>query len=179
MSLKYFSITINQRFFFYNRLYTFTNEVKKMFFVFFQLDLIFFPNIKWLDHPAQYRWLQVTYQVGVFVSRSSLNCFETNQIWIMSILQFVNVLYFTFQAIYMTVPTILIIFVIVFWEGLLGGCCYVNTYNSIAKDVPIRYRSFCMGLTTTGMSLGVVSAGLLAIPIHNLICQMPTPSVLV
>lgn len=44
----------------------------------------------------------------------------------MSIFQFVNVLYFTFQAIYMTVPMMWIIFVIVFWEGLLGGCCYVR-----------------------------------------------------
>lgn len=131
-------------------------NTKKIFFLSLQLDLIFFPNIKWLDHAAQYRWLQVTYQIGVFVSRSSLSFYETNQIWIMSILQFVNVIYFTFQAIFMTVPTIYYVFILVFWEGLLGGCCYVNTFNTIAKDVPIRYRSFTMGLTTMGMSLGVV-----------------------
>lgn len=144
----------------------------------FQLELIFFPNI-WLDHASQYRWLQVDYQLGVFVSRSSINFFETNQLWIMSILQFVNVIYFTMQAIFMTVPTIWIIFIIVFWEGLLGGCCYVNTFNRISKELPTRYKSFGMGLTTIGQSCGVVLAGLLAIPIHKVICQMPAPTVLI
>lgn len=145
--------------------------------LFFQLDLIFFPNI-WLDHAAQYRWLQVTYQTGVFISRSSLSCFETSQIWLMSGLQFVNVIFFITQSVYMMVPTIFVIFIMVFWEGLLGGCCYVNTYNRIAREVPMRYRSFGMGLTTIGQTLGIVAAGLLAIPIHSMICNMPAPSVL-
>lgn len=127
----------------------------------FQLDLIFFPHI-WLDHASQYRWLQVDYQIGVFVSRSSLSLFETNQIWIMSVLQFVNVIYFGFQAVFMYVPTIWIVFIIVFWEGLLGGCCYVNTFNRISKELPIRYKQFGMGMTTIGQSCGVVLAGLLA-----------------
>lgn len=140
--------------------------------------MIFFPNI-WLDHAAQYRWLQVTYQFGVFVSRSSLSCFEINQIWLMSGLQLINAIYFTIQAIFMSVPTIYIIFMIVFWEGLLGGFCYVNTYNRITKEVPMRYRSFGMGLTTIGQTLGIIAAGLLAIPIHDMICKMPAPSVLV
>lgn len=121
----------------------------------------------------------------------------------MSILQFVNVIYFAFQAVFMTVPSIWIVFVIVFWEGLLGGCCYVNTFNRISKELPLRYKAFGMGMTTIGQmncqliasmkqlhfincsfslflgqSCGVVLAGLLAIPIHNVICQMPTPSVL-
>lgn len=78
----------------------------------------------------------------------------------------------------MVVPTIWIVFAIVFWEGLLGGCCYVNTFNRISIELPIRYKSFGLGLTTIGQSCGVVLAGLLAIPIHKLICKMPAPSVL-
>lgn len=94
----------------------------------FQFDLIFFPNI-WLDHSKQYQYLQITYQIGVFVSRSSLAFFTTNALWMMALLQFVNVLYFTFQAIFLTVPSIYIVFVITFWEGLLGGAAYANTLN--------------------------------------------------
>lgn len=146
-------------------------------FVYFQLDLIFFPET-WLDQSAQYRWLQVTYQIGVFVSRSSLSLFSTDQIWLMSILQFVNVIFFTFQAIFMTVPMIWVIFIVVLWEGLLGGCCYVNTFNRISKELPMQYKSFGLGLTTVGQSCGIVLAGLLAIPIHHVICKMPAPSVL-
>lgn len=140
-------------------------------------DLIFFPNI-FLNHSEQYRWLQITYQIGVFISRSSLSCFSTNQIWIMAILQLVNVIYFTYQAIFMTVPTILIIFILVFWEGLLGGCCYANTFNRMAQELPIQYKSFGMGMTAIGQSVGVVLAGFLSIPIHNVICKLPAPVVL-
>lgn len=138
------------------------------------MDVIYFPHI-WLDQASQYRWLQVIYQVGVFVSRSSLSCFQTNQIWLMSILQFVNAIYFLAQAVFMTVPTIWIVFIIVFWEGLLGGCCYVNTYNRLSKELPIQYKSFGMGLTTIGQSSGIVAAGLMTIPLHRWICQTPAP----
>lgn len=152
------------------------NFLKYFFFVplvaLFQYELIFFPSI-WLDHSAQYRWLQVDYQVGVFISRSSVNFFETKHIWFMSILQFFNVIYFTYEAVYLTAPTIWIIFGLVFWEGLLGGCCYVNTFNRITKELPTRYKSFGMAFAGIGESLGIVGAGLLSIPIHNVICQMP------
>lgn len=141
------------------------------------LDLIFFKKSV-LDRPAQYRWLQATYQIGVFVSRSSLSLFSTDHIWLMSIFQFLNVVYFTFQAIFMMVPTISVIFIIVFWEGLLGGCCYVNTFNRISKEVPVQYKLFGLGVTTIGQSLGIVYAGLLAIPIHQWICSLPAPNVL-
>lgn len=96
----------------------------------------------------------------------------------MAILQLVNVIYFTYQAIFMTVPTILIIFILVFWEGLLGGCCYANTFNRMAQELPIQYKSFGMGMTAIGQSVGVVLAGFLSIPIHNVICKLPAPVVL-
>lgn len=118
------------------------------------------------------------YQIGVFVSRSSLSLFSTDQIWLMSILQFFNLLFFSYQAVFLVIPNIYIIFGIVFWEGLLGGCCYVNTFARISKELPMQYKCFGLGLTTIGQSCGVVLAGLLAIPIHNLICNMPAPKVL-
>lgn len=91
----------------------------------------------------------------------------------MSLLQSLNVIYFLYEAIYLSTPSIWIVFVLVFWEGLLGGLCYVNTFNRITREVPAEYRSFGMGVTTVGESFGVVAAGLLAIPIHNVICQLP------
>lgn len=91
----------------------------------------------------------------------------------MSILQFANVWYFAYEAIYLATPTIWIVLAFVFWEGLLGGCCYVNTFNRITKELPQQYRSFGMGFVAIGESIGVVTAGLLAIPVHNVICRMP------
>lgn len=137
-----------------------------------QYELIYFPNI-WLNHEAQYRWLQVDYQIGVLISRSSIALFEFKHIWLMSLLQLMNVVYFMYEAIYLSTPSIWIVFGLVFWEGLLGGLCYVNTFNRITREVPEQFRSFGMGVTTVGESFGVVAAGLLAIPIHNVICQLP------
>ncbi|MPC10984.1 Battenin [Portunus trituberculatus] len=52
------------------------------------LELVYFPEDRtWLDHHAQYRWYQVTYQVGVMVSRSSVNFVHVNHIWKTSVLQ--------------------------------------------------------------------------------------------
>lgn len=52
----------------------------------FQYELIEFDDI-WLSHAEQYRWLQVDYQIGVFISRSSVNLVTINKIWIMAVLQ--------------------------------------------------------------------------------------------
>lgn len=78
----------------------------------------------------------------------------------------------------MTVPTIWIVFVIVFYEGVLGGMCYANCLNRLALELSPQYKSFGLGLTVIGQSIGVVLAGFLAIPIHNFICKMPAPVVL-
>lgn len=48
--------------------------------------MIYFENI-WLTHAEQYRWYQVLYQLGVFVSRTSVNLFPIEKIWILTILQ--------------------------------------------------------------------------------------------
>lgn len=138
--------------------------------------MVQFDNI-WLEHSQQYRWLQVDYQIGVFISRSSVNLIQFNQIWIMSVLQFVNVVYFLFEVFYFFTPSIWIIFAIVFWEGLLGGGAYVNTFYRITKEIsPHSRKQFAIAATTISDSGGIALAGLLAIPTHNAICKMPLPT---
>ena len=50
-------------------------------------------------------------------------------------LQFLNVIFFAFEAVYLFVPSIWIIFAVVLWEGLLGGAAYVNTYYKTSIEV--------------------------------------------
>jgi hypothetical protein len=50
-------------------------------------------------------------------------------------LQFLNVIFFTLEAIYLFVPNIWIVFAAVLWEGLLGGAAYVNTFYRISVEV--------------------------------------------
>lgn len=139
--------------------------------------MIVIPN-SWLDPASQYRWLQVIYQVGVFVARSSLTLFSIKYIWALSLLQLLNLIFFTFQVLFMMVPTVWIIFIMVLWEGCISGFAAINTYNRVATELPIQYKSFGMSLTTVSSTLGVVFAGFLAIPIHNEICKTPAPSIL-
>lgn len=134
-----------------------------------------FKNI-WIDHEAQYRWLQVDYQIGVFISRSSVNIITINKIWLMSVFQLINVLIFLTEVVTFFSPTILIVFGIVFWEGLLGGGAYVNTFYRMSKEVPEDRRNFALGVVPVADAIGIALAGVFAIPTHNALCRLPMPS---
>lgn len=109
----------------------------------------------------------MTYQIGVFVSRSSVNIVQIKQLWIMAVLQGLNVIFFTFEAIYMFTPSIWIIFGMIFFEGLLGGGAYVNTFYRMSKEIPATRREYSMSVVTLSDSIGITIAGFLAMPAHN------------
>lgn len=52
----------------------------------FQFELMLFEGI-WLPKKTQYFWYQVDYQLGVFISRSSVNIFPVNKLWVLPIIQ--------------------------------------------------------------------------------------------
>lgn len=129
-------------------------------------ELVYFPDI-FIDSSAQYRWYQVTYQIGVFISRSSVNIVQIKQIWVMALLQGLNLIFFWFEAIYMFTPSIWIIFAMIVFEGLLGGGAYVNTFYRMSKEVPATRREYSMSVVTLSDSLGIMIAGFVAMPTHN------------
>ncbi|GAB0100351.1 Battenin [Sergentomyia squamirostris] len=135
-------------------------------------ELIYFPGI-WLDKDNQYRWLQVDYQIGVFISRSSVNIISFKRVWIMAVLQFLNVVFFLFEVFYSFSPSIWLIFAIVLWEGLLGGGAYVNTFYRMSKEMSPNRKAFAISVTAVSDSVGIALAGLIAIPTHNAICRLP------
>lgn len=137
-------------------------------------ELIYFED-EFIDNATQYKWLQVLYQIGVFVSRSSVNLFHISNIWLMSILQLLNVFIYTFEAIYAYIPSIWIVFVLTLWEGLLGGGAYVNTFYKISKDVPEDRKQFSMSVTSLSDAIGITFAGIFALPAHNAICKLNKP----
>jgi battenin len=135
-------------------------------------ELVIFKNI-FLTKEEQYRAFQISYQLGVFVSRSSVNLVQIKRTWIMSVIQGFIAVYFMFEAIYLFTPNILIIFVIIFIEGLQGGLAYVNTYYRMTQEVPQNYKAYAMNIVAMGDSFGIIAAGFLAIKAHNWICQLP------
>ncbi|CAO1390994.1 unnamed protein product [Diamesa serratosioi] len=135
-------------------------------------ELVYFPDI-FLKNSEQYRWYQVMYQIGVFISRSSVNVVKLNHIWLMAVLQFGVMIFFFAEAILMFTPNIWIIFASILFEGLLGGGAYVNTLYRITKEIPATRREYAMGVVSLSDSIGITLAGFIAMPTHNWICGMP------
>ncbi|KAI1914371.1 hypothetical protein LOZ61_002274 [Ophidiomyces ophidiicola] len=92
------------------------------------------------------------YQVGVFISRSSTPFFRVHDLYFPSFLQLANLAILTLQALFNFIPNVYVIFIIVFWEGLLGGLVYVNTFAEITDRVPEEDREFSLGATTVSDS---------------------------
>ncbi|CAJ0953661.1 unnamed protein product, partial [Mesorhabditis belari] len=127
-----------------------------------------------LTKNSQYRWYQVLYRFGVFISRSSMAIVKLPVffLYLLPILQIGNAVFFYFEAVYAFLPHIIVAFVIIFIEGLYGGSAYVKTLNHIHQTVEPDVREFSLGASTTADVSGIVVASFLAIYLHNQICNM-------
>lgn len=111
------------------------------------------------------------YQLGVFVSRSSLPFIRIRSLYTPSILQVANLLALTTHALYPYIPSVWFVFAIVFWEGLLGGLVYVSAFAAIREEVPEEEREFSLGATTVSDSSGIFVAGLLGVAMESVLCS--------
>ncbi|KAI5966285.1 BTN1 [Candida pseudojiufengensis] len=101
------------------------------------------------------------YQLGVFISRSSISFgLRIRKLYLLSILQFLNVVITVFQSVYdIPFTKIWLLLILIFYEGLLGGFSYVNTFMSVSEEVPKSNREFSMGSVSISDGLGIVLAG--------------------
>jgi battenin len=120
---------------------------------------------------AFYPAYNAIYQAGVFVSRSSTPFFRIHNLYLPSILQILNLALLTCHSLFNFIPSIWIVFLIIFWEGLLGGLVYVNTFAEISDRVPDEDREFSLGATTVSDSAGICIAGFLSMPWELLLCR--------
>lgn len=128
------------------------------------------------DMPfAKFRDAYVTYgtlyQLGVFISRSSSSFVRIRRVYIPSLLQLVNLVLLVIQAKYMILPNVYVVMAIVFYEGLLGGAAYVNTFMLVSEKVPHKDREFAMGSVGVSDSAGVVCAGLISMWLEKSLCR--------
>jgi battenin len=110
------------------------------------------------------------YQLGVFISRSSLPFIRVRTLYTPSILQVLNLIGLTAHAMYPFIPSVYFVFAIVFWEGLLGGLVYVSTFAAIREEVPEEDREFSLGATTVSDSAGICLAGFVSIGMEKALC---------
>ena len=136
-------------------------------------ELLYFENSPFLtEHKTQYRWYSALYGAGVFISRSSIRFIQIKFLPIFPILQIINVLIALSQIFFGYMPSIWIIIVLILWEGIVAGSCYVNAFNLVSIEVPKQNKEFAIAITSLANSCGVALAGLVAIPVHNAICEL-------
>jgi battenin len=123
------------------------------------------------EFRAFYPTYNAIYQVGVFISRSSTPFFRVHHLYAPSFLQIANLVVLTLHAMFDFLPNIWFIFAIVFWEGLLGGLVYVNTFAEITDNVPLEDREFSLSATTVSDSGGICIAGFIGMAFEKGLCR--------
>ena len=85
---------------------------------------------------------QFCYQCGVLISRSSLACVRIRKVWVLTILQLVNVVFWFTQAkvLFLSsdeeskeVGMAVGLFLLMVFVGLMGGASYVNVFYNILE----------------------------------------------
>ncbi|XP_060636534.2 battenin [Anolis sagrei] len=135
-------------------------------------ELLYFREAPF-SHPQQYRWYQMLYQAGVFISRSSAACIRIRQIWLLAVLQCLNMVFLVIAVSYMFLPSIYLVFVMIIYEGLLGGASYVNTFHCVSAESQPEHREFAMGVACVADTFGISLSGAIAIPVHDYFCRLP------
>ena len=120
---------------------------------------------------AFYPAYNAMYQAGVFISRSSTPFLRVHHLYLPSFLQVVNLIVLTLHALFNFIPNVYIIFAIIFWEGLLGGLVYVNTFAEISDTVPKEDREFSLSATTVSDSGGICIAGFISMAFEVSLCN--------
>lgn len=95
----------------------------------------------------------------------------------MAVVQGLIAIFFLTEAIFLFIPSIIIVFGIIFIEGLQGGLAYVNTYYKMSREVVTEKKEFAMNIVASSDSIGITLAGFFAIRTHNWICQLPAEAV--
>ncbi|KAK0739993.1 batten's disease protein Cln3 [Schizothecium vesticola] len=123
------------------------------------------------EFRAFYPFYNFLYQLGVFISRSSMPFIRIRHLYLPSLLQVANLVLLTLHALLNFIPSVYLVFAVIFWEGLLGGAVYVNTFAEIMDNVPMAEREFSLSATTVSDSGGICIAGFLGMAMEVWLCD--------
>ena len=106
-----------------------------------------------------YAILAFLYQVGVFISRSSLSFVKISKVWILTVLQGINFVLWVLQATFHFMP-IWLQFILMVYVGLLGGAGYVNICYIVlnSPSIPDIDRELCVNMIMYCITFGIFSA---------------------
>mmetsp|Transcript_13625 Transcript_13625/g.31938 ORF Transcript_13625/g.31938 Transcript_13625/m.31938 type:complete len:700 (+) Transcript_13625:433-2532(+) len=123
-----------------------------------------------------YQYSNWTYQVGVFISRSSgtFVVAPMSLLWAMPFLQCANVWIYWAVAANQTADATTtattsfwsspwFLYPTALYTGFLGGAVYVHGYLRICRDLPLEHREFALSATSLAECLGIVVADFLGL----------------
>ena len=92
----------------------------------------------WVKH--YFVILNVMYQIGVFISRSSLHFIQIERIWIMTVLQAINFCFLFWNATTFHFQSLGVLCPVFLFVGIMGGGSYVNVLHNLI-DMPTLKQS--------------------------------------
>ncbi|CAG8975481.1 hypothetical protein HYALB_00004799 [Hymenoscyphus albidus] len=129
------------------------------------------PSTPFKAYRSFYPFYALLYQLGVFVARSSTPFIRLHQLYPPTFLQILNLILLLTHSMYFWIPSVYLVFLIIFWEGLLGGAVYVNTFAEIMEKVPEGEREFSLGATSVSDSAGICVAGFIGVGLEPWLCE--------
>jgi len=127
--------------------------------------VLLFPEDK-IFRGREYVYYQALYQIGVFISRSSVNLVPIKNIYLLqlpAVFQALNALILSLDAALNFIPTIWVVYIIILWEGLMGGSIYVNTFYLISQKFTGKEKEFCLGATSMSYGLSITLCAIVGI----------------
>ena len=116
-------------------------------------------------------FLNVGYQVGVFISRSSLRFVRIpkDRVWILTLLQMLNFVFMFVNAHAMYVTSLYVIAPVCVWVGLMGGASYVNVLHGVMtlETLEASEKEMALTLALVLNSGGIVLASLFSLLLSN------------
>ncbi|KAH8811585.1 batten's disease protein Cln3 [Xylogone sp. PMI_703] len=129
------------------------------------------PSSPFSNYRSFYPFYNFLYQIGVFIARSSTPFVRIHNLYLPSMLQMGNLFLLTTQALWNWIPSVYLVLLVIFWEGLLGGAVYVNTFSEILENIPEEDREFSLGATSVSDSGGICIAGFIGMAMEVWLCN--------
>ena len=109
------------------------------------------------------------YQLGVLISRSSLDLVKIRRVEILTFLQFINFTFFLVNTQFFFMKNFYVMYVWMIFVGLMGGCSYVNIMYLMINSQTLKKKEKELSVMVIGISndMGILLAGVFSLILAN------------
>ncbi|KAK7068692.1 G1/S-specific cyclin cln3 [Halocaridina rubra] len=133
------------------------------------LELVYFPS-SMFTHSQQYSWSNTVRCLGTLLSRSAHKFMLLPNAWLYCCLALMIMGIIGTEAHFHYLPSEYIIFILLLLQGLTEGAAFRSSVFCIHNKTSERDRAFCLGVFPTALFLPALVAGLISMPLHEVLC---------